>query len=76
MDALVVVKLPVSGDDRVRAKYPPSHDDVRGGHVVHVEADQRKIVYIARDGELSVQDDVSLHRFNIGLRELRLSFNN
>ena len=76
MYALVVVKLPVSGDDRVCAKYPPSHDDVGGGHVVHVEADQREIVCVARDGELSVQDDVSLHRLNIGLRELCLSFNN
>ena len=74
--ALVVVKVPVSGGDRVCAEYPPSHDDVGGGHVVHVEADQGEVVYVARDGELSVQDDVSLHRLNIGLRELCLSFNN
>ena len=76
MYALIVVQLPVRGDDGVRAEYLPSHDDVGGSHVVHVEADQGKIVYVARDGELSVQDDVSLHRLNIGLRELCLSFNN
>ena len=76
MDALVVVKLPVSGDDRVCTKYLPPHDDVGGSHVVHVEADQRKIVHVARDCELSVQDDVGLHGLNIGLLELRLPFDN
>ena len=74
--ALVVVKLPVSGDNRVCAKYPPSHDDVGGSHVVHVEADQGEIVCVARDAELSVKNDVSLHRLNIGLLELSLSFHN
>ena len=38
--ALVVVEFPVSGDNGVCTEYPPPHDDVGGGHVVHVEADQ------------------------------------
>ena len=76
VDALVVVKLPVGGDDRVCTENLPSHDDVGGSHVVHVEADQREIVHVARDGELSVQDDVGLHGLDIGLLELRLPFDN
>ena len=51
----------------------PPHDDVRGAHVVHVEADEGEIVDVAGDRELAIQDDVRLHRLNVGLGELSLS---
>ena len=76
MDALVVNQFPIFWFHRVCTENPPFHDDVWSSDVVHVETDQREVVHIARDGELSVQDDVGLHRLNIGLLELRLSFNN
>ena len=51
----------------------PPHDDVRGGHVVHVETDEGEVVDVAGDRELAIQDDVCLHRLNVGLGELSLS---
>ena len=51
----------------------PPHDDVWGGHVVHVKADEGEIVDVAGDRELAIQDDVRLHRLNVGLGELSLS---
>ena len=73
MNAFVVVKFPVSWNNRVGAEYMPPHDDVGGGHVVHVEADEGKVVDVAGDCELAIQDDVRLHRLNVGLGELSLS---
>ena len=51
----------------------PPHDDVGGGHVVHVEADEGEVVDVAGDRELAIQDDVRLHRLNVGLGEFSLS---
>ena len=40
---------------------------------MHVEADEGKVVDVAGDRELAIQDDVRLHRLNVGLGELSLS---
>ena len=40
---------------------------------MHVEADEGKVVDVTRDRELAIQDDVRLHRLNVGLGELSLS---
>ena len=40
---------------------------------MHVEADEGKVVDVARDRELAIQDDVRLHRLNVSLGELSLS---
>ena len=40
---------------------------------MHVEADEGEVVDVARDRELAIQDDVRLHRLNVGLGELSLS---
>ena len=40
---------------------------------MHVKADEGKVVDVAGDCELAIQDDVRLHRLNVGLGELSLS---
>ena len=40
---------------------------------MHVKADEGEIVDVAGDRELAIQDDVCLHRLNVGLGELSLS---
>ena len=40
---------------------------------MHVETDEGEVVDVAGDRELAIQDDVCLHRLNVGLGELSLS---
>ena len=40
---------------------------------MHVKADEGKVVDVARDCELAIQDDVCLHRLNVSLGELSLT---
>ena len=52
----------------------PLHDDVGGGDVVHVVADQGEVVDVPGDGELPVHQDLRGDGLDIAAVELGLSF--
>ena len=70
----MIEERPVLSHDWILTLDMPLHDDVGGGDVVHVVADQGQVVDVPGDGELPVHHDLGGDGLDIAAVELGLSF--
>ena len=70
----VVHQLPVLGPHRVGTSDPPFHHNIGRGYVMHVVTDEGQVVYVTRNGELAVENNLRLNSLDVGLNKHSFSF--